>query len=1255
MGGVAGAGRAVRRGPRARVHERCCGLAAALVLLWIAGAASPARAFEYFDGRLQAHGFYEMQLRFLSNDFNVNTDGINMSQWYHVFNLELEGDILPDGWGPFDLLSAYVRAEARFDCVWTRACGIFPSVNWYGDRTTRVDGYRSDGRRSGYSGNVYIGNQSAFWLNTDPPPPGSVPGDPRFSGAPQGDLGQYTGKKYAPVIDQRTCTKDANGNCIPGTGIPIAGLTDVYRRLPATIDQLPGFSGLYATAGPDAAFGAGQGPDGVDDPAYFFFSGQSNCQFGVRRTKGGENGGSFQILGPWNPNCEVEPNSALRFKPNPFNGTDLDPVLFGPDRLPNTYDDWTNPPSVRANPNADISLFLPPTGRTALPARPASLYSNLGPAPPTGAEGIFYPSSPFRRALDKSGYLDNEQQNFSEADLQWNRGGSQTETKELKEAYLDMEFLDSRLWIRAGKQSIVWGKTELFRTTDQFNPQDFALASLPSLEESRIALFAVRGVYSFYEVGPAEDVRLELALNFDQWTPADLGRCGEPYTVLAACNQTFGLWLHGLTGFAIAGVDRPPDPWESPQGLEGGARLEFRMGRFSFQLSDFWGYDDFPYTDKISDFNGRNVDPMTGRPRVYGSTGSCTTGSEPDCLPTQSLINPDGTVDDQRGPIIPGQPRSPAFTSVVDPNNQAASIAMQSSNIQLFSMICATSIGFVGLDTSSCGQSIFNSLNNPLSGDPIDRSQANSAARGFTISSLVSNAIVGNSGAASVIAALAGGAQPPLVQLNADPCDSYQTSGCPTKGQAPLPDYGPNPFWAPQGVTLNQVLTDEQEALLGCGHFFGIDCEVDGMDLLNAEASVLMQSFVGSAGTYPNPTAYNLQDDVGPNSPAPGTWSPATGRFFNGPPGGTRYLGKAGLVQIVGANDPRIPNGTTTPDMNPNYNPLVDGCTGPDDGPNCAGATTLTLPAPFDQSLRFRSEMAALSFNFQLVTSALSSPPDLDGNGLPDSGVADPNEFEPLDPFSKKPRQCSWFQPQYCSSNVALFDVSGLQSRDVRAGGNGEFGRRDWTWHSGAEVVLRYQRRNVLGFSLDFAEDKTKSNWGVEATWINPVQYSNNLNYEGISSAQTFNLTVSVDRPTFINFLNQNRTFFFNSQWFFQYIDGYQNGFLASGPYNVLGTFTVQTGYFQDRLLPSVTFVYDMRSTSGAALPQITYRFTENFSASVGMNFFWGRFQLRDMPLKGIGTVGDQVAESAYQVGVENGLSLVRERDEAFLRLRYTF
>ena len=105
----------------------------------------------------------------------------------------------------------------------------------------------------------------------------------------------------------------------------------------------------------------------------------------------------------------------------------------------------------------------------------------------------------------------------------------------------------------------------------------------------------------------------------------------------------------------------------------------------------------------------------------------------------------------------------------------------------------------------------------------------------------------------------------------------------------------------------------------------------------------------------------------------------------------------------------------------------------------------------------------------------------------------------------------------------------------------------------------------------------------------------------------------------------------------------------------MLATFTVSTGYFQDRLLPGFTLVYDFQSQSGAALPNVTYRFTENFSATVGLAGFFGHYQTKTPGLWGTGVGGNRVGRGAYQTFVENGLSPIRERDELYFTLRYTF
>jgi hypothetical protein len=277
----------------------------------------------------------------------------------------------------------------------------------------------------------------------------------------------------------------------------------------------------------------------------------------------------------------------------------------------------------------------------------------------------------------------------------------------------------------------------------------------------------------------------------------------------------------------------------------------------------------------------------------------------------------------------------------------------------------------------------------------------------------------------------------------------------------------------------------------------------------------------------------------------------------------------------------------------------------------------------------------------------------------------DPDCFDPRLPTPNNPNQipvawapdrCSLAAPQYCRNVKGFLSVAGLQRNDVRAGGTKRFGRLDFVWHSGGELVLEYARRNVFGFSADFAEDVTKTNWGVEFTWFGDVPYVNNDDFFDVTDSQVLNLTVSVDRPTFINFLNANRTFFINSQWFFQYLTDYQGGgFTQNGPFNVLFTVAVFTGYFQDRLNPQWVFVYDFGSRSGGLLPTLGYRFTENFSVTIGFNYFFGRGQLKDMPVRGFAPTSLRAGENLYKDGVENVLSLIRHRDEIFFRLRYTF
>ena len=782
-------------------------------------------------------------------------------------------------------------------------------------------------------------------------------------------------------------------------------------------------------------------------------------------------------------------------------------------------DTWAPPlgpwrPQSRIDPNGSLAAL--PSHVIGLPFRPE-------------VSGRYVPSAQLRRHLDE---FDSFDQNFRQRSLEWNHGASQDEW-ELKEAFLDFDMFDSRLWVRVGKQTIVWGKTELFRTTDQFNPVDIGLASLPSLEESRIGLWSIRGIWSFYDVGPLKDVRVELAMNYDDFEPIDLGRCGEPYAVWLVCLKSTALWGHGVSGTGIAGEVRPPDPWDSSRGIEFGARVEFRWGPMSFAVTDFYGYDDLPALELFNSYS-RNVDPRTGRP----------------------------------------------LDALGRPLREDTALAEASGNRQIFETACAASVGF-GTGAAAAltgGMGIIPDLSDDCfiaasnNQEPFVI-QANFAGVDLNIAATFANASgaalagqfggnllvdVAVNGIDSALGHILGGGAPTfLVPLNRDPADGPKGGGLFGTGCT----LGPLCTLADTS-NVSMYLTDQQEALIGCGPFFRTDCDAQGLDLFNAEASVVLQSWPG----------------------------------FERNPVATRYE-RGKLFILPGARGPG----------DRGYDPRVDG----------------TPPRGY------HSEMAAVSANFATFT-ALAGLAEGDTN-------------------------CRLDRPETCGTVRGLIAATGSQRPEFRAGGNGQFGRRDFVWHSGGEALLYYPKRNVLGLAFDFTEDLLKTTWGVELTWVNDVPFASNTSGNLLQETDVYNLTISIDRPTFVNFLNANRTFFVNAQLFVRYLPHYGSSYDTNGPFTALGTLAITTGYFQDRLLPSLVLIHDLKSASGGVIAQATYRFSEDFSATFGVLTFYGQPRDNSIPFHPI-ALPNTNSSTDFKVGTRfDGLSAIAERDEVFLSLRYTF
>jgi len=328
----------------------------------------------------------------------------------------------------------------------------------------------------------------------------------------------------------------------------------------------------------------------------------------------------------------------------------------------------------------------------------------------------------------------------------------------------------------------------------------------------------------------------------------------------------------------------------------------------------------------------------------------------------------------------------------------------------------------------------------------------------------------------------------------------------------------------------------------------------------------------------------------------------------------------------------------------------------PEDGPRCnfvPSASGAAISRNYDEEFLagtaqiFKNELAAVSWNFAMGLVVISACTTEDGR------TSDPECFDAAHPWVLN--KCSFNQPQYCKKVKEFFDTTGVLRNAPRAGAKGPFGRRTFVWQSGSEVVMTYDRHNVLGFSMDFPEDRTKSNWGVEFAWFDSVPFYDANEFDSLRNVDLLNFAISIDRPTFINFLNPNRTFFLNTQWFFQYVNGYRSSMGPNGPFRAMFTTTITTGYYQDRLNPSLVTIYDFNSRSGGVLPSIQYRFTESFSAAVGVGVFFGRTQLSEMAINPFRPATNRAGKDAYKDSFDQFLSGIRRRDEIWLRLRWTF
>ena len=145
----------------------------------------------------------------------------------------------------------------------------------------------------------------------------------------------------------------------------------------------------------------------------------------------------------------------------------------------------------------------------------------------------------------------------------------------LFQAFIDLEWGD--LFVRFGRQNLVWGETDIFRLLDNINPIDNSFGGFfIDLDERRVPLNMLRTSYYLGSLGPLDQTFVEGYVAYDNTVAFIPGApAGSPWSVPL-----------GPPGAANPG--NLIGPCTCPDNVRGGGRIVTNIGDFTFTLASYF-------------------------------------------------------------------------------------------------------------------------------------------------------------------------------------------------------------------------------------------------------------------------------------------------------------------------------------------------------------------------------------------------------------------------------------------------------------------------------------------------------------------------------------------------------------------------------------------------------------------------------------------------------------------------------------------
>ena len=217
----------------------------------------------------------------------------------------------------------------------------------------------------------------------------------------------------------------------------------------------------------------------------------------------------------------------------------------------------------------------------------------------------------------------------------------------------------------------------------------------------------------------------------------------------------------------------------------------------------------------------------------------------------------------------------------------------------------------------------------------------------------------------------------------------------------------------------------------------------------------------------------------------------------------------------------------------------------------------------------------------------------------------------------------------------------------------------------GGQASAEYQQAHTLGLSFDYFEQYTGTVWRIESSWTFDELVMNTRTVDWRDQSDVMRWSIGIDRPTFLKWLNKDRTFFLSMQmfdtWYMDHEGDKHTGYL-NDEHNFITTFFFIGNYMRDRLKPVGFYVWEEASNSHVAGLNLEWLMDNHWSIKGGFHTIWGGTGNTNHdtgPFTTFISPGSDGTVNPYvfsNLGIAHqGLGAVRNYDEIFFELKYQF